>query len=77
MQKVVFYPLSFRLRSWSLPARLITGTLVVFAVTWFFHAYQWFWLRGSFLLAGTDVAFWVLFGALVAVNTFWEARHGR
>ena len=78
MQKVFFYPVYFRLRKLSKTKHsaasdgtaiaLLLSTLFVFFVTWFFHAYQWFWIRGTFLLSAPDVLFWVFFGVLVAIN---------
>jgi len=42
MLKVFFYPVHFRLRRWGATKALVVSTLLVFAATWFFHAYQWF-----------------------------------
>lgn len=79
MQKIFYYP-SY---SW-LNKRGITGTkalvlttIYVFVATWFFHAYQWFWLRGSFLFTPTDVIFWVILALLVIFNTLRETKQGR
>ncbi len=77
MLKVVYYPTYFRLRKWDDTFRLIFATVLVFLITWFLHGYQWYWLRGSFLLSWPDVSFWGLFGLLVLANTLYEARHGR
>lgn len=77
MLKVFYYPAYFRLRQLSDTARLIIATLFVFVITWFFHAYQWFWLRGSFLFSAPDVLFWTTFGMLVLANSVYEARKGR
>ncbi len=77
MQKIIFYPVFFKLDKWSNAAKLTTATAVVFIATWFLHAYQWFWLRGSFLLVSQDVVFWTILALLVIVNTLYEARKGR
>ena len=53
---------------------LIFATAFVFFLTWFFHAYQWFWLRGTFLLTAPDMLFWSILTCLVVVNTLYEAR---
>src|SRR5262249_7328301 len=55
---------------------LVVSTLAVFFATWVLHAYQWFWLRGTVLLAGTDAAFWAVFSVLVAINAHFELHHG-
>jgi D-alanyl-lipoteichoic acid acyltransferase DltB (MBOAT superfamily) len=77
MQRVVFYPVYFRLRHWPATASLLCATVVVFLVTWALHAYQWFWLRGSFSISTPDVLFWSVFGALVAVNTLYDSRSAK
>jgi D-alanyl-lipoteichoic acid acyltransferase DltB (MBOAT superfamily) len=74
MQRVVFYPIYFRLRHWPATASLLFATIVVFLVTWALHDYQWFWLRGSFSISAPDVLFWSVFGALVAANTVYDAK---
>lgn len=77
MQKVFFYPAFFKLKGLGNTSKLIIATAVVFFATWFLHAYQWFWLRGTFLLATQDILFWTLLALLVMANTLYEARHGR
>jgi D-alanyl-lipoteichoic acid acyltransferase DltB (MBOAT superfamily) len=74
MQRVLFYPVYFRLRTWPATAGLLCSVLIVFVITWALHGYQWFWLRGSFSVSGPDLLFWTLFGGLVAVNTVVESK---
>src|ERR1043166_6265784 len=74
MQRVVFYPIYFRLRHWPATASLLFAALAVFFITWALHDYQWFWLRGSYSISAPDVLFWTLFGALVAANTIYDAK---
>jgi hypothetical protein len=77
MLKLFYYPAYFRLRRLGEWSGLVLATLLVFVVTWFLHAYQWFWLRGSVLLAGQDALFWTLLALLVVVNSLYEVRRGR
>jgi hypothetical protein len=77
MLKVFYYPTYFRIRHWGATASLVVATAFVFFLTWFFHAYQWFWLRGTFLLTAPDILFWSILTLLVIVNTLREARRGR
>ena len=77
MLKVFYYPTYFRIRHWGPTTSLIVATSFVFLATWFFHAYQWFWLRGTFLLTPQDVLFWFLLALLVIGNTLYEAKRGR
>jgi hypothetical protein len=49
----------------------------VFVLTWFFHAYQWFWLRGSFLLTAPDVLFWSILATLVVANILYDSKRAR
>jgi len=77
MMKVFYYPAWFRLQKLGPQTALVLATLYVFAVTWFLHSYQWFWLRGSLLFSATDILFWSVLAALVVANSLYEARHGR
>ena len=77
MMKVFFYPTHFRIKHWGATTSLVFATSFVFLMTWFLHAYQWFWLRGTFLLTAPDVLFWFILAFLVVVNTLYEARRGR
>jgi hypothetical protein len=77
MMKVFYYPAYFRLRKWGDTTALVLATLFVFVCTWFLHAYQWFWLRGSFLLSLVDVLFWAILGLLVVANSLYEVKYGR
>ena len=74
MQRVVFYPIYFRLRHWPATASLLLATGVVFFITWALHGYQWFWIRGSYSTSGPDILFWSVFGVVVAANTLYDAR---
>ena len=77
MLKVFYYPTFFRIRHWGANSSLIFATAFVFFLTWFFHAYQWFWLRGTFLFTEPDMLFWLVLACLVVINTLHEARRGR
>jgi hypothetical protein len=74
MMKVVYMPIFFRLRK-SGPVRAqLVGTALVFFATWVLHAYQYYWLTGSMLLSGPDIAFWSILGSWVVVNLAVEIR---
>jgi D-alanyl-lipoteichoic acid acyltransferase DltB (MBOAT superfamily) len=77
MLKVFYYPAYFKLRRYGNTVALVLATLCVFVMTWFLHAYQWFWLRGTVLFVWQDILFWTILGMLVVVNSLWEAKHGR
>lgn len=77
MQKIFFYPALFKLNKLGDTGKLIVATAFVFVATWFLHAYQWFWLRGSFLLTVPDITFWTILAVLVITNSVREARRGR
>jgi D-alanyl-lipoteichoic acid acyltransferase DltB (MBOAT superfamily) len=77
MQKLFFYPAVFKLRKFGTTPALVLATLYVFLMTWFLHAYQWCWLRGSTLLVWQDVLFWTILGLLVVANSLYEIKHGR
>jgi D-alanyl-lipoteichoic acid acyltransferase DltB (MBOAT superfamily) len=77
MLKIFYYPTVFRFRHLGTTQAMILATMFVFLMTWFLHAYQWFWLRGTALFVTQDILFWAILGALVVVNALWELRHGR
>jgi alginate O-acetyltransferase complex protein AlgI len=67
----------FRLKRWPQPVALAVATSIVFLATWLLHAYQSFWLRGSWGFSVTDGLFWGILGALVLVNVQLDARRSR
>ncbi|BBA33496.1 uncharacterized protein sS8_1537 [Methylocaldum marinum] len=77
MQKIFYYPAVFKLRTLGTTKAMVIATLYVFMLTWFLHAYQWFWLRGTMLLVLQDILFWAILGGLVVANALYEIRYGR
>jgi D-alanyl-lipoteichoic acid acyltransferase DltB (MBOAT superfamily) len=77
MQKVFYYPAVFACKRLGPARAVIAATLYVFLCTWFLHSYQWFWLRGAWLLTPQDVMFWTMLGALVVLNSLYEMKFGR
>jgi hypothetical protein len=76
MVRLFFNPVVFRLKRWPQPAALTVATISVFLATWFLHAYQSYWLRGSWGFSVPDALFWGVLGALVLVNVQLDARRG-
>jgi hypothetical protein len=77
MVRIFFNPVVFRLKRWPQPAALAAGTATVFLATWALHAYQSFWLRGTWGFSVPDVLFWGILGVLVLVNVQLDFRRGR
>lgn len=78
IQKLVFYPINFTLRGkLSETGALAAATLIAFAATWFFHSYQWFWIRGDFPVVWSDLVFWFGLSLMVLVNLLLESQKGR
>jgi alginate O-acetyltransferase complex protein AlgI len=77
MVRLFFNPVVFRLKRWPQPAALAAGTLSVFLATWLLHAYQSYWLRGSWGFSVPDALFWGTLGVLVLVNVQLDARRSR
>lgn len=77
MQKIFYYPTVFKLRSLGTTKAMVLATMYVFLLTWFLHAYQWFWLRGTLLWVLQDILFWTILGGLVVLNALYEIRYGR
>ncbi|QEH37731.1 hypothetical protein OJF2_63220 [Aquisphaera giovannonii] len=74
MVRVVFNPVVFRLKRWPQPAALAVATVVVFVTTWALHAYQSFWVRGTWGFSVPDALFWGILGVLVVINVQLDAR---
>lgn len=77
MMKLAYYPSFFALRRFGNTFAILAATGIVFVVTWLLHGYQFYWLRGSGLLAKRDMAFWGGFAVLVLCATLWEHRPRR
>jgi D-alanyl-lipoteichoic acid acyltransferase DltB (MBOAT superfamily) len=79
MQKMVYLPvvMSVQMKRRSETTKLVVATVAVVVITWTLHSYQWFWLLGTWLISGTDTAFWGLIGACLIASTLLEQRRGR
>lgn len=79
MMKIFYYPIYFSFKR--------RGTLVVvltiatvFFFDWFLHAYQWFWIKGNFLLQLNDILFWAILGCCMLADTLtakYTTRKGK
>jgi len=74
MVRVVFNPVAFRLKRKPRAVTLAAATVAVFVATWLLHAYQSFWLRGTWGFSLPDALFWGSLGVLVLVNVQLDAR---
>lgn len=74
MVKTVFNPVFFRMRKRPQPIALGVATVAVFVATWALHAWQSFWLRGTWGLSVTDGLFWGILGVMVLANVQRDAR---
>lgn len=72
MVRLVWNPVVFALKRRPRPAALLAGTGAVFAATWILHAYQSFWLRGSWGFTIPDALFWGILGLLVLASVIRE-----
>jgi hypothetical protein len=77
MVKVVYYPVYFKLRKSGDLRAQIAATAVVFIATWILHAYQSFWLIGTWTMRWTDTAFWAILGLMVVATTLYDRRPKR
>jgi hypothetical protein len=74
MLRVVFNPVAFRFKTRPRWQTLALATTAVFVATWILHAYQSFWLKGTWGFSVVDGLFWGIFGLLVLVNVQLDAR---
>jgi hypothetical protein len=76
MTKVVYYPVMMKFRRSGPKVATTVAIVAVFTSTTLLHAYQWFWLRGSFHVPLNDVLFFGIFGGLVLVTALTRGRPG-
>jgi alginate O-acetyltransferase complex protein AlgI len=74
MMKVFYYPIYFKVKKFGMGTAIFLTTMIIFIITWFFHAWQWFWIRGKFSLSLTDILFWIIFGLLIALNSLYQQK---
>ncbi len=74
MVRLIFNPVAFRLKRKPTWLALGAATFAVFVATWALHAYQSFWLRGSWGITLPDALFWGILGVLVMINVQLDAR---
>jgi D-alanyl-lipoteichoic acid acyltransferase DltB (MBOAT superfamily) len=74
MVKVVYFPAYFKLRRKGEVRAQLLATMLVFLVTWFLHAYQFFWLQGKLRFTLNDTLFWTILGTLVMANVWIDSR---
>ena len=77
MQKIFYYPALFKFKRYGTTTAIVLATMWVFLMTWFLHAYQWFWIRGTSLFLLQDILFWAILGVLVIANSLHEMKHNR
>ncbi|QJW95526.1 hypothetical protein FTUN_3075 [Frigoriglobus tundricola] len=77
MAAVFFFPAFYATRRAGTRAALAAAALWVFAMTWFLHSYQVFWITGGFTLDAFDAGLWLAAGALVAGNLMYDYARAR
>jgi hypothetical protein len=77
IMKLFFNPAYFRLKRLGPTAALALATMFAFVATWWLHAYQLFWLQGTFPITWQDSLFWTILAVLVLINTLIESKRGR
>ncbi|HEX4137633.1 MAG TPA: hypothetical protein VHY84_23690 [Bryobacteraceae bacterium] len=75
MVKIFYFPAYFKMRRNGELSAQILATMLVFAVTWFLHAYQYFWLQGRFRITYNDSLFWLILGSLVVADVWIAAGY--
>jgi len=75
MVKIVYLPAYFKLRRRGALRAELLSTILVIVATYFLHAYQFFWIKGRFLLSVNDTIFWIILGSVMMVNVWIEFRN--
>jgi hypothetical protein len=72
--KIFFYPVMFFLKKRIRKNTLQITIMIIFIITWFFHAYQWFWIRGYYVLNPLDFTFWLIIGMGITMSATIQER---
>lgn len=64
--KIFYYEIYFKLRKKTKKA-ILFAALLTFVATWLLHGWQWLWLRGDLLMKSTDLLYWMVLGAFIAI----------
>lgn len=81
LMKICYYPLVLHFKRLGERGSVMAAILCTFALTWFLHPYQTFWIAGSFPIEVKDILFWsllclgVMYGSLRGLRTPSAARH--
>ena len=75
VMKIFYYPIYFRVKKRGKSKALVLTIIIVFVFNWLLHAYQWQWIRGSFLISVPDALFWAVFGVMVAINSWLQQKN--
>jgi len=74
MVKIFYKPAYFAMRKGGELRAQLVATMMVFVVTWFLHAYQFFWIQGTFRMTYNDSLFWLILGTLVVADMWIASR---
>ncbi len=74
MLKIFFYPIMFKLKKKISKNLLPTTMLCVFIISWAFHGYQWFWIRGYYTFNILDLTFWLVLGTCITLNAVIQEK---
>lgn len=75
LMKVFYYPLYFKLKKYGMTTAMIITLIIVFVINMLLHSYQWFWIRGDFIVTTTDLIFWGIFGVFVIVDALLQQKN--
>lgn len=77
MVKCFYFPAYFKMRKTGELRAQLLATMLVFVATWFLHAYQFFWLQGTFRVTLNDSLFWIVLGSVVMAEVWVQHKRGR
>jgi hypothetical protein len=72
LMKVFYYPLYFKFKKLGVATAMIITLVIVFVINMLLHSYQWFWIRGDFVVSETDLIFWGIFGLFVTLDALLQ-----
>ncbi len=67
--RVFYYPVLFKLKKIPIKMAILLTTLFMFFCTWFFHNWQWLWIKGKFVFNPNDILFWCFLGITISTSS--------
>jgi hypothetical protein len=70
IMRVFYYPLVFKFRKSPQGPVILLAVMTMFILTWLLHAWQWYWIKGTYYFYAPDMLFWLLLGVIISIHSY-------